>query len=365
MPVEIIGMITTQHQSETHPARPPVVDRDYVRKFAQAHERAGFDRILVPQHSTGPDASQVVAYAAAVTERVHFLLAHRPGFILPAFAARQIATLENFTGGRLAVHIISGGSDEEQRRDGDFLDHDARYERTDEYLEVVRKTWTSDAPFDHVGRHYRYEGVFSEVKPLQKPLPIYFGGASEAALRVAGRHADGYALWGEPLEQARDLIRRVRASAASHGRDLRFSVSFRPILAETEGQAWDRAENILAQTKRLREAANLGRGSALQSEGARRLLSAADRGDVVDERLWTAIARETGARSNSTALVGTPEQVAQALLRYVDLGVETLLIRGFDPLDDAIDYGRELIPRVRALVAEREARGQDLHREAA
>lgn len=365
MPVEIIGMITTQKQSETIAASGPVLDRAYVRQFAQAHEAAGFDRILVPQHSTGPDASQVVAFAAAHTERVHYLLAHRPGFIGPAFAARQLATLENFIGGRLAVHIISGGSDAEQRRDGDFLDHDQRYARTAEYLAVLRRTWTATAPFDHHGALYRYEQAFSEVKPLQQPhIPVYFGGASDAALRVAGRHADAYALWGEPLDEARGLIRRVRAEAAAHGRRIRFSVSFRPILAATEGQAWDRAERILAQTRALRAASGLAPGNALQSEGARRLLGAAERGDVVDERLWTAIARETGARSNSTALVGTPEQVAQALARYVDLGVGTLLIRGFDPLDDVTDYGRELIPRIRALVAEREARGQDIHAEA-
>jgi len=365
MSVEIIGMITPQLQSETHAPQGAAIDRDYTRRFAQAHEAAGFDRILVPQHSTGPDSSQVIAYASAVTERIHFLLAHRPGFIGPAFAARQLATLENFTGGRLAVHIISGGSDEEQRRDGDFLDHDQRYARTEEYLEVVRKTWTATEPFNHQGAHYRYENAFSEVKPLQQPhIPIFFGGASEAALRVAGKHADAYALWGEPLAESRDLIRRVRSEATKHGRQVRFSVSFRPILAETEGQAWDRAERILADTKRLRVEAGYARGGPQQSEGARRLLQAAERGDVVDERLWTAIARESGARSNSTALVGTPEQVAQALAKYVDLGVGTLLIRGFDPLDDALDFGRELIPRVRALVAEREARGQNVHEEA-
>ncbi|MBN3830045.1 LLM class flavin-dependent oxidoreductase, partial [Burkholderia sp. Ac-20384] len=92
-----------------------------------------------------------------------------------------------------------------------------------------------------------------------------------------------------------------------------------------------------------------------QSEGARRLLAAADRGSRVDKRLWTEIAKLTGARSNSTALVGTPEQVADALLDYYDLGVTTFLIRGFDPLEDAIDYGRELIPRVRSAVAARDA----------
>jgi len=325
----------------------------------QAHEAAGFDRVLVPHHSTGPSATLTIAYAAAHTEKIHFMLAHRPGFTVPTLAARQIATLDQFSGGRLGVHFISGGSDSEQRRDGDYLDHDQRYERTDEYLTLLRRLWTSDKPFDHEGKHYRFEAGFSEVKPLQQPhVPVYFGGASEAAIPVAGKHADVYALWGESLDQVGELTSRVRAEAAKHGRDVRFSVSFRPILAATEDAAWARAEKILEDTRRLRVAQGYSRGGPQQSEGARRLLAAAAKGTRVDKRLWTAIAQETGARSNSTALVGTPEQVADALLDYFDLGVTTFLIRGFDPLEDAIDFGRELIPRTRALVAERIAQRQ-------
>lgn len=336
MSVEFIGMIQSQKQSEIHPPSGPVVDPDYVRDFARAHETAGFDRILVPHHSTGPSATLTIAFAAAATERIHFMLAHRPGFTAPTLAARQIATLDQFSRGRLGVHFISGGSDSEQQRDGDFLDHDARYARTDEYLGILRRIWTEAQPFDHDGAHYRFKQGFSEVKPFQQPhVPIYFGGASEAALAVAGKHADVYALWGESLDQVRDLTARVRAEAARHGRQLRFSVSFRPILAATEDEAWARAHRILDET--------------------RRLLAAAERGSRVDKRLWTEIAKLTGARSNSTALVGTPEQVADALLDYYDLGVTTFLIRGFDPLEDAIDYGRELIPRVRSAVAARDA----------
>lgn len=357
MSIEFIGMIQSQRVSEIHPPQGPAIDRDYVRAFAQAHEAAGFDRILVPHHSTGPSATLTISYAAAHTERVHYMLAHRPGFTTPTLAARQIASLDQFSGGRLGVHFISGGSDAEQRRDGDWLDHDQRYERTDEYLGILRRLWTSDQPFDHEGRHYRFEAGFSEVKPAQQPhVPIYFGGASEIALQVAGRHADVYALWGESLEQVRELTTRVRAEAAKHGRSVRFSVSFRPILAATEGAAWDRAEHILQRTRALRQQAGYSRGGPQQSEGARRLLAAADQGPVVDKRLWTAIAQETGGRHNSTALVGTPEQVADALLDYWELGVTTFLIRGFDPLEDATDYGRALIPRTRALVAERLAR---------
>ena len=359
MSIEFIGMIQTQKVSETHAPQGPAIDRDYVRDFAQAHENAGFDRVLVPHHSTGPSATLTIAYAAAHTERIHYMLAHRPGFTVPTLAARQIATLDQFSGGRLGVHFISGGSDSEQRRDGDYLDHDQRYERTDEYLTLLRKLWTSDQPFDHEGQHYRFEAGFSEVKPLQQPhVPVYFGGASEAAIPVAGKHADVYALWGESLDQVKELTTRVRAEAAKHGRQVRFSVSFRPILAATEGQAWDRAERILQETRRLRVQAGYARGGPQQSEGARRLLAAAEKGTRVDKRLWTAIAQETGARSNSTALVGTHEQVADALLDYHDLGVTTFLIRGFDPLEDAIDFGRELIPRTRALVAQRLAQAQ-------
>jgi len=358
MSVDFIGMIQSQKQSEIHPADPngPVIDRDYVRAFAQAHEQAGFDRILVPHHSTGPSATLTISYAAALTERIHFMLAHRPGFTNPTLAARQIATLDQFTGGRLGVHFISGGSDSEQRRDGDYLDHDQRYARTDEYLSILRRIWTEEKPFDHEGAFYRFEQGFSEVKPAQKlHVPIYFGGASDVAVEVAGKHADVYALWGESLDQVRELTTRVRAEAARHGRSIRFSVSFRPILAETEEAAWARADSILERTRALRVQQGYSRGGPQQSEGARRLLAAADKGERVDQRLWTAIAKETGGRSNSTALVGTPDQVADALLDYYDLGVTTFLIRGFDPLEDVVDYGRTLIPRVRELVALRDA----------
>ena len=354
MSIEFIGMIQTQKVSETHAAEGPAIDRDYVRAFAQAHEQAGFNRVLVPHHSTGPSATLTIAYAAAHTEKIHFMLAHRPGFTAPTLAARQIASLDQFSGGRLGVHFISGGSDDEQKRDGDYLGHDQRYERTDEYLDILRRIWTSEKPFDHEGRHYRFQAGYSEVKPAQRPhVPIYFGGASDAAIPVAGKHADVYALWGESLEQAAELTGRVRAEAAKHGRTVRFSVSFRPILAATEDAAWARAESILEETKRLRVEAGYARGGPQQSTGAQRLLAAAEKGARVDKRLWTAIARETGGRSNSTALVGTPEQVAEALLDYYELGVTTFLIRGFDPLEDAIDYGRELIPRTRELVARR------------
>ncbi|HLF77308.1 MAG TPA: LLM class flavin-dependent oxidoreductase [Dehalococcoidia bacterium] len=353
MPVEFVGMIFHRDESEVSAGRyEGDVDPEFVKTFARAHEAGGFDSALIGYGSSGPDGWSLATWAAAATERLRFLVAHRPGFVVPTLAARKAATIDQLTGGRLSLHIVTGGSDQEQARDGDFLDKDARYRRTDEYLDVLRKTWTSSQPFDHEGEFYRFQGAFSGVKPLQKPhIPIYFGGSSEAALRVGARQADVWATWGEPVEAVRSQIESVRSAAAALGRELRFSVSVRPILGSTEAKAWQRAHEILERetTKAAKKPPRNPRNA-----GSLRLLDFAQQGDVLDKRLFTAIARATGADGNSTALVGTPEQVAESLLDYYDAGATTLLIRGFDPLQDAIDYGRDLLPLVHAEVARRD-----------
>ena len=156
-------------------------------------------------------------------------------------------------------------------------------------------------------------------------------------------------LWGEPLADTAAFMARVRAAAGAS--PIRFSVSTRPIIADTEGEAWDRArgylDTILAAGRR-RPAA-----TTAPNVGSQRLLDVAARSEVFDRCLWTPLAAATGARGNSTALVGTPETVAEALADYVDVGATTLLIRGYEPLTDAEAYGRELIPRVREILRER------------
>jgi alkanesulfonate monooxygenase len=366
MPVEFIGMIGTKDQSETRNTAGPVIDRDYVRRFSRAHEDAGFDRVLIGYASSQPDGTQVAAYAAAHTERLGFLVAHRPGFVAPTLAARTFATLDQFTGGRIAVHIITGGNDAEQRHDGDFLAKDERYARTDEYLDILKLAWTSDQRFSYEGKYYQVEDFVSQVKSPQEPrIRLYFGGSSEAAYRVGGKHADTYALWGEPLAETKQQIDSVATAARNAGRaDVPgISVSFRPILGPTEELAWERAHRILAVTRENIEEFRKQwgmrtwplAGDKPENAGSQRLLAAAAKGELHDRALWTPLAAATGAGGNSTALVGTPETVAQALLDYVDIGVTTLLIRGYDPYDDAIDYGRYLLPLVREEVARRDA----------
>jgi alkanesulfonate monooxygenase len=355
MSVDFIGFVGWQDQSESRAASGPIVDIDYITRFSQAHEAAGFDRVLVAVNSAMPDAMLISAHIGSVTEKLGLMVAHRPGFMAPTMAARQLATLDHFTNGRAAVHIITGGEDSEMRKDGDHLGKDERYARTEEYLDVMKAEWTATRPFDHHGKYYSVERGFSAVKSLKGPhIPVYFGGISDAAIRVAGKHADIYALWGETKDQVRATLNKVRAAAASHGRTLRFSLSFRPILAATEEAAWKRADAIAEKTKALRVKQGLKVADHNpQAIGAQKLLAAARQGTRLERHLFTGVAAVTGAQANSIGLVGTGEQIAEVLMEYYDLGVTTFLIRGFDPFDDVVDYGKNLIPQVRALAARR------------
>jgi alkanesulfonate monooxygenase len=352
MPVEMIGWIAPRVSSELIPPVGPPFNADVITETARIHEEAGFDRVLIGYFSNAPDGFLIGAHAASVTNRLRFLLAHRPGFVAPTVAARKLATLDQLTGGRTAVHLIAGGNNADQARDGDFTDHDTRYRRTQEYVTLLRRTWTEAAPFDHQGEFYRVVGAYAEIRCQQEPhIPIYGGGGSPAAIEALAPCVNVYMLWGEPLKASAAFMDEVRAVAARANHRLTFSLSTRPILGRTESAAWDRARDILAKVKARQQ----GAVPTPQNTGSLRLLDAAAEKEVHDSCLWTALAVVTGARGNSTALVGTPETVAKALVAYYDLGATSLLIRGYDPLTDAEEYGRELIPRVRALVAERDA----------
>jgi alkanesulfonate monooxygenase len=361
--VEILGMIGTADSSEIRPSSGPVVDPDYTARFAQAHEDGGFDRVLIGYGSGWSEGTQVAAYAAAHTERLGLLVAHRPGVVHPTLASRTFTTLDHFSKGRVALNIVTGGNDTEQRREGDYLPHDERYARTDEYLQVLRQSWDTKGPRDFEGSHYRFEGFDPQVHPYDdRHLELFFGGSSPAAYAVGSKRADTYMLWGEPLAETGEQIATVAREAESVGRATppRISVSFRPILGRTDDEAWERAHGILdtingAAGKAFKE--KVGRihpqGQGPQNAGSQRLLAVAEKGDVHDRCLWTPTTTAVGGGGNSTALVGSPETVAAAILDYVEIGVNTVLIRGYDPLQDAIDYGRDLLPLVRQELAHR------------
>jgi alkanesulfonate monooxygenase len=362
MSVEFIGFIGNNPSSETTPRTGPLLNATYIETLAKAHENAGFDRALLAFHSTLPDCLQVGQHVAYATERLNVFIAQRPGFTAPTLFARQFATLDHLTKGRISLNVITGGDSRELAQDGNTIDDkDERYARTKEFLDIVRAEWTSEKPFDYDGKYYQVKGGFSQIKPYQKNgIPVFIAGASDAAIEVAGHHADVFALWGETYEEVRNIIAKVKAACAKTGRAVpRFSLSFRPILADTEEKAWDKAQATLERAKAVQDKTGFTRkpgGPA--NEGSRRLLALAAKGERLDKRLWTGMAALTDARGNSTSLVGTPQQVAESLVEYYDLGIDIFLIRGFDPLIDAIEYGRELIPLTRKMVAERaKARG--------
>ena len=352
--VQFLGMIRTDNISEIDSAVAlsveATIDPDFVRDFARAHEAAGFDRVLIGYHSTGPDAWLVAAHAAAHTERLHMLVAHRPGFQAPTVAARAAVTLDHFSGGRVSLNIVTGGSDSELARDGDWSAKDDRYRRTDEFLDVVRAMWTSAEPFDYEGEFYRVKNAFSDVKPLQTPLDPDLlrrrlrsgrAGRREARrrLHVLGRAARGHhgadgCRAGCHASRALPGLQRLRAThpwrhgSRSVGQGARLpGADRRPSRASRPAPPPRPARNGCSISPRNARSSTTGSG-------------------------WP-IAAATGAGGNTSALVGTPEQVAQSLLRYYDAGVTSFLIRGFEPLQDAAEFGRELIPLVREGVARR------------
>ncbi len=348
MPIEFIGSLV--NGSERAPAGSGgrgssglVEDPEYPARMARIHEAAGFDRLLVGHSSGAPDGFLVAEQVLAATTTLGTLLAHRPGFVAPTLVARKYATLDVFHPGRVAMHIITGGDDVDQQRDGDFLDKRSRYRRSDEFLDIVEQEWASDRPFDYEGEFYRVAGALANVRPEGGRLPIYFAGATDDAVAVGAKHADVYAFWGEPLAAIAERIAAVRAAALPYGRHPRFSVSVRPIPAETEDEAWERAYSIL----RIEQSRAAGKVDPAGAEGSLRLRRFAAEAEIHDARLWTPLAAVPNAAGNSTALVGSYEQVADALLEYVKIGVTTLLIRGYFPEEDAADYAR-IIRLVRA-----------------
>ncbi|OEV12840.1 LLM class flavin-dependent oxidoreductase [Streptomyces nanshensis] len=363
MPVEFLGIAATHDGSETHPRSGPSFDKDYTLRLARAHEDHGWDRVLFAYGSGSPDPSPAAAFIASRLEKLQILLAHRPNVSYPTYAAKTFATLDRISDGRLTVHFITGGNDHEQRREGDTLTKDERYARTREYIRIVKKIWTTHEPFDHEGEHYRFHDFVSDTFPVQQPRPgVSFGGSSPAALETGGAEADVYCLWGEPLERTAEQIESVRAAAAAAGRARppRIQVAFRPIIAPTEELAWDKAHRTVAAIRDRREKGEATtvrhhRRGAPENTGSQRLIAIAAEGERYDRALWTPTAAATGGAGNSNALVGTPETVAQALLDYYDLGVDILSARGYDLLGDAIDFGRHVIPLVRAEVARRDA----------
>lgn len=362
--VEFISLSHLNPSTELHPVPSRGIDMEYFRTYVAALEEAGYDYTLLPYGSGSADSFVVASAVGQLTERLRPIVAVRPNTAFPLVVAQQLATLDQLTSGRAVVHLISGGSDAEQARQGDYLPKDRRYARTSEFIDLLRRAWTEPGPFSHDGEFYRFDDFGPGFLPHGDTIPISIGGQSDEAFEIGGRQADVFSFWGEPLADIRTQIERVHAIADAAGRPRpRIWVTFRPIVDRTDELAWrkayDYAEKIGATFERGAYGKQylLGKG-APQNVGSQRSLEFAARSEVYDRALWTRTAAVTNGSGASTALVGTPETVAAAIVDYVDVGADLVSIRGYDTLADARDYGRHVLPLVRQELAHRAATGE-------
>ncbi|MET0494692.1 MAG: LLM class flavin-dependent oxidoreductase [Actinoplanes sp.] len=356
--VEFISLSHLNPSTELHPIPTRGIDLAYFRRYVAALEEGGYDYTLLPYGSGTADSFVTASAVGQLTEKIKPIVALRPNTTFPTVGAQKLATLDQLTEGRAVVHLISGGSDAEQARQGDYLPKERRYARTSEYIDVMRRSWTEPAAFSHQGEFYKFDEFGPGFAPYDGSIPISIGGQSDEAFAVGGAKADIFSFWGEPLADLRSEIDRVHGLARAAGRTTlpRIWVTFRPIIARTDELAWQKAHEYV---ERIADTfAKVGRRTdSPQNKGSQRALSFADRAELYDRALWTRTAAVTNAAGASTALVGSPETVAAAILDYVDQGASLVSIRGYDTLADAVDYGRHVLPLVREEIAHRKATG--------
>ncbi|ADI04135.1 alkanesulfonate monooxygenase [Streptomyces bingchenggensis BCW-1] len=324
--------------------RPPTVN--YLSQIARAAEDLGFVGALTPTGAWCEDAWLTTAMVSQRTERLKFLVAFRPGFLSPTFAAQMASTYQRQTGGRLMLNVVTGGESREQRAYGDFLDKDARYARTGEFLGIVRELWDGKT-VDLTGEHLRVEDA--KLARLPDPVPeVYFGGSSPAAGVVAARHADVYLTWGEPPGAVAEKIAWVRGLAAKEGRSLRFGIRLHVITRDTAEQAWAEARRLLdgfdeATVRAVQE----GLGHS-ESEGQRRMLALHGGGRdglEIHPNLWAGIGLVRGGAG--TALVGSHAEVADRIAEYHALGIDEFILSGYPHLEEAYWFGEGVLPILR------------------
>ncbi|HEX9337350.1 MAG TPA: LLM class flavin-dependent oxidoreductase [Pseudonocardiaceae bacterium] len=354
------------HRNRAHgPAAGRQPDIDYLAQVARTAEQLGFTGVLTPTGTWCEDAWLVTAALLRETSRLKFLVAFRPGVISPTLAAQMAASYQRISGGRLLLNVVTGGDAVEQRRFGDYHDHDQRYARTDEFLAIVRGIWSGE-PVDFDGDHLRVAGATVLAPP--DPLPeIYFGGSSPAALPVAARRADVYLTWGEPPDQVAEKIAKVRTLADAAGRSIRFGIRLHTITRDNSADAWATAGRFLAALDPAQVARAQEQLRASESVGQQRMVALHDggldrgvRGLEVSPNLWAGIGLVRGGAG--TALVGSHQEVADRIEEYHAIGIEEFILSGYPHVEEAYWFGEGVRPELarRGLLHESPAAGRPL-----
>ncbi|WP_029350823.1 dimethylsulfone monooxygenase SfnG [Bosea sp. 117] len=326
-------------------------DIDYNRKLAQIAEANGFDYALSQIRFTAGYGAEFqhesVSFSHALlaaTERLKVIAAILPGPWNPALAAKQIATINHLTAGRVAVNIVSGWFRGEFAAIGEpWLDHDERYRRSEEFIRALRGIWTED-DFTFRGDFYRFSNYSLKPKPLD-PLPeIFQGGSSRAARDMASRVSDWYFTNGNTPDEIRKQVEDIRAKAVQNGHHVKVGVNAFAIARETEAEA----KAVLAEIieKANPEAVNAF-GHEVKNAGK---ASPEGEGNWAKSTFDDLVQYNDGFRSN---LIGTPQQIAERILALKDAGADLILL-GFLHFQEEVEFfGKRIIPLVRDLEAKR------------
>ncbi|UCJ15559.1 FMNH2-dependent alkanesulfonate monooxygenase [Pseudomonas sp. MM211] len=324
-------------------ARP--VTLNYLKQIAQAADGLGYYGVLIPTGRSCEDSWVVASALAPMTERLRYLVAIRPGIISPTVSARMTATLDRLSGGRLLINVVTGGDPDENRGDGIHLSHAERYEVTDEFLRIWRRVLQGEA-VDFDGKHLKVDNAKALYPPLQRPYPpLYFGGSSEAAHELAAEQLDVYLTWGEPPAAVAEKIADVRARAAKHGRTLKFGIRLHVIVRETAEEAWAAADRLIEHISDDTIEAAQKSFSRFDSEGQRRMAALhGGRRDSLEiaPNLWAGVGLVRGGAG--TALVGDPQQVADRIKEYADLGIDSFIFSGYPHLEEAYRFAELVFP---------------------
>ncbi|MGY2047366.1 FMNH2-dependent alkanesulfonate monooxygenase [Methylobacterium sp. JK268] len=323
------------------------VSLNYLRQIAQAADDLGYYGVLLPTGRSCEDSWIVASALAPATKRLRFLVAVRPGLQEPSVAARMAATLDRISDGRLLINVVTGGDPVELRGDGVFLDHDARYVVTDEFLHIWRGLMAGET-VTYTGTHLRAEAgrlIYQPVQPSGPPL--YFGGSSEAGIAVAAEHCDVYLTWGEPPAQVAEKIARAREAAAAKGKTFSYGIRLHVIVRETEGEAWEAAESLISRLDDdtiARAQATLKRQDSV-GQSRMMALHGGDRGKLlVSPNLWAGVGLVRGGAG--TALVGSADQVADRMKEYIDLGIDRFILSGYPHLEEAYRFAELVFPKL-------------------
>ena len=323
------------------------VDHHYMKQIAQAADHLGYEGVLLPTGRSCEDPWIAAASLIPVTQRLKFLVALRPSTLSPTVAARQAATFDRLSEGRLLINLVAGGDSADLAADGTFLAHDERYDHAREFLDIWTQLLAGET-VDYEGKYLRVKGAKQLFPAIQKPHPpIYFGGSSDAAHDLAAEKTELYLTWGEPPAEVEKKFDDIRRRAGKHGRKVKLGVRLHVIPRETNEQAWAAADELISHLDEETIAKAQSGLSNMDSEGQRRMraLHGGNRSKLeISPNLWAGVGLVRGGAG--TALVGDGETIARRLKEYEEIGAETFVLSGYPHLEEAYRFAELVFPHI-------------------